>query len=476
MGGFTFTVQGAGSGNLAEVDDDGRISINVPTEADKAGFVKIVDSQGSAIITTENGALTVSQDSLGFIDQVDGSALNTNKWNTAISGMTVTQANGFINLNGGGAVTANAYAILTSNKYFPLYAHLPFKLSFNLKANIQPQANATIEFGLGLVGTNAAPTDGAFFRFNASAQTQAVISNGGSETATTLNGTYTSPDGSTSTVPCPINQTFLYEMVIVEDLVQFLIDDVVVAEVLVPAGLAYPTNAGRLPLFARVYNGGSVPSVAPILSIGQVVAVQEGMSQADSLGEALVSIGQGLKQSPVTPFTQTENWPSGAPTTRTLANATPCETTLGGLIRFTPTMVADTDYPLFGFQVPTGYQACITKVWYTPPMLFSGVSAITTNLVQFAVGLNCSAASLATVDGAGTWAPRHMALGVVNDVLSMTTASLPGALGSTSFSFDPPLICDSGRFVHFIMRALLARTAGASEVHHMSVGFHGYFK
>jgi|SRR5882672_9450851 len=61
---------------------------------------------------TENGFTNVSNDSLIFFEQVDGVAVNTNVWVPTTSGMTIVQSGGFITLNAGLAVAANAYAIL----------------------------------------------------------------------------------------------------------------------------------------------------------------------------------------------------------------------------------------------------------------------------------------------------------------------------------------------------------------------------
>lgn len=452
-------IKGGASGLLANVDD-GNLQVILPQGADTAGDVRMRDSIGNEIITTENGALLTSQAHMLFYDQVDGSAVDLRKWNpSAVSNMTITQTGGFIILNAGAATTANAYAILQSVQYIPFFAELPTRCSFNVMVPVQPQSNVTMELGVGSVGTNAAPTDGAFFRWNPASTFQAVINNGGAETTAVI-------------TPAPSsNACHLLDIVIVEDLVQFYHDDVIVAEIPVPVGQAYPTNSGRLPIFFRVYNGSGVPGQAPKISIGQVCVKQEGMEMGRTWMGTMATMGQSGFQSPVAPFAQTSNFTnSAAPSTSALSNTVPCETTAGGLLRFTPTYVADTDYVLFAYQVPVGYQMRITDIWYTSPRLFSGTGSITSSSLQFAVGVNASAASLATADGAGTWAPRKISLGHSQLAAVPTTLIAPSDAGTNNYHFDPPLCIESGRFFTFILRSLIARTAGASEVQHMSVG------
>jgi hypothetical protein len=236
------------------------------------------------------------------------------------------------------------------------------------------------------------------------------------------------------------------------------------------------TNNNRQPIFLRVYNTAISPSSSPTLRLGQVSIQQRNANLDKPFADKLSGMGRGGYQHPAT-FGQVGNWAnSGVPTTRALANATPCETTLGGLVRFTPTYVADTDYPIFGFQVPAGYQYVCTGVAYQSPRYFSGTAAATGSVLQFGIGINSSAASLATADGAGTWAPRRIPLGLSQLAATPTVVMVPSDPNGNFYEFRAPLVVEGGRYWHFIARALLARTAGASEVFHMAVTPIGYFE
>lgn len=315
-------IQGAASGNLAEVDSSGNQKVVTPTDPTAAGYVRMLDSRGNAVIATEIGGLGVSQETILLVEQVDGSVINTNKWTYNSSGMTIAQASGFVTLNAGSALTANAWAILSSILSVPLYGVVPTVYRFRLKLPIQPQANATIEFGLGTATTTTLPTDGAFFRYGASGAFTAVVNNGGTETA------------SAALTPIANNACGIYEIIIVEDLVQFIIGDEIVAEIDNPAALAFPVNAGHQPVFFRVYNGGSAPSQAPQISFGQVLVTQQVLAQSKLWSEAMTGMGQGAYQSP-TAFTQTANHANSAsPSSATLSNTAAGYTTLGGRFQF----------------------------------------------------------------------------------------------------------------------------------------------
>jgi len=381
------------------------------------------------------------------------------KWNQSVSGMTIVQSGGYITLNAASAVTANAYAILSSIQFIPMYGHLPLRVTFNLRTPVIPQANMTLEFGIGSVATNAVPTDGAFLRFTPAGQFLAVINNGGVETV------------SAALALPSLTEAEIFDLVLVEDQVQFLLGDAIIATVAVPPGQSYPTNSGRLPVFLRVYNASSAPAVAPQLLLGQLVVVQEAVNQQRDWRECLSLLGAGSYQSPVTPFAQTANHAnSTSPVSATLSNTAAGYTTLGGRYQFAAVAGAVTDFALFAYQVPVGYRLVITGIVISCANTGAVGSAITPTLVDWGLGVNSSAVSLATTDGAGTWAPRRIPLGVQSFGLSVTIGALANDIART---FDPPLVIDSGRFFHVIAQIPLG-AATASQILRGNVYINGF--
>lgn len=429
-------VKGGSSNILADVTADKAIKISNPTDPTLAGYVKMLDGSGDPTHTTESGALLTSDERIVFFDPVDGAAVNINLWNQSNSGMTITQANGLITLNATSAVTANAYSIISSIKYMPMYGPLPLRILMTAKVNVIPQANLTIELGLASGATNAAPTDGVFFRWAPNGNFLAVVNNAGTETTSVV-------------TPAPVaTHMVLFEFIIVEDLVIFRMDDVTVATVENPVSIAFPTNAARIPLFVRVYNSASVPSMAPQIAIGGAFVVQQDMGQNKSWGEVLACLGRGFYQSPVTPFAQTANHANSvAPTAVTLSNTTAGYATLGGQFAVNSQAAGAIDGIVFAYQNETGYQRTIKGIQISTAI--TGIAVVTAALLEWTIGVNSSAVSLATVDGVGTWAPRCIPIGIQTFLALAAIGTQPSNI---NVAFDPPLMIDSGRYFHVILR------------------------
>lgn len=435
------------TGNVQDVDSSNRALVKLPQDVSSAGTMRVVTVDGDAIDVTENNYLRVSTANIVLTEQVDGNSVDIRKWNPFnVSGMTIVQASGFITLNAGQAVGAGAYAILQSIKAIPLYGTLPLTVELNVKVLNIPEANATVELGIGAVSGTSAPTDGAFFRWTPGGGFFAVINSGGTETpsANLASSTpYTSVDGGSVVLPpSPIN-IHLYAIEIVEDHVNFSVDDVLIVSVNTPQGQAFPFNAGRQAVFARVYNGGSSPSLFPQLAIGQVVVKQEDLNQQKTWAETIASMGGAGYQSPVTPFAQVSNHTnSTSPSSGTLSNTTPAYTTLGGRFQFAAVAGAATDYALFAYQVPANYQLNIKGIWISCAVI--GAAIVTPTILEWFLAIDASSSSLATVDGTATWAPRRTSLGL------QSFASL-APIGQTASDivrrFDVPQVVNGGRFV-----------------------------
>lgn len=470
---MSISLKSGNSTDLATVDSDKQLLVNLPQDPTKAGTVRVLSADGSAIDVTENNALRVSTGNVVLYDQVDGSAVNTNLWNPIVSGMTITNANGFYNVNAAPATTPGAYAILQTIKSIPLYGTLPLKVEVNAKVTNLPEANCTAELGIGTVSAATAPTDGAFFRWNAAGQFVCVINNGGAETlSAALTGTITDTDGvSTITMPPVTSVIHLFAIEIVEDKVLFFVDDIQVAALTVPSGQAFPFSSGRQTVMARVWNG-TTPSLGATISIGQVVVKQEDLNQNKSWDEILCGIGRGAYQSPVSSFGQTANHAnSTSPASATLSNTSAGYATLGGRFQFAAPAGAATDFALFAFQVLAGYQFFISSI--SIACLNTGaIGGLTGTILDWALGVNSSAVSLATTDGTGTWAPRRIPLGMQAFAISAAVGAQPADI---TRRFDAPLVVDGGRYLHVILQIPVG-LATASQVLRGDIFINGFFE
>lgn len=471
-------IVGGTSGVGADVDANKNLKVVCPAVPAQAGYVKIAaGATNEPLDVTENGYLKASLDSMIFYDQVDGANINTNLWTWVVTGaMAAAQTGGFITLNSGAITTLSTNVILTSVKTIPVYADKPLRTMFNAKVVNLPITNAQAEIGLGAAVAGGTPTDGAFFRWTVANQFVAVINNNGTEiTSANLTGVFTGADGDTVTMPPAANTCYIFEIVVVEDLVQFFVDDILVASLVVATANAYPFNNGRQTVFARVINSGSAPSSAPQLSIGQVEIDQHDLNQNKLWKETLVSLGRGAYQSPLTAFGQTANHAIGAsPTSATLNSAVASYTTLGGRYQLAAVAGAATDFPLFGFQVPVGYQFICTGVQISCANTGAAVGASGT-VLDWSVGVNSSNVNLATADAVGppqTWAPRKIPVGVQG---FPTAAAIGAVANNIQAIFDPPIITDGGRFFHIILQIPVG-LATASEIFRGDVLVTGYFE
>lgn len=450
------------SGNIAEVNANRELKIATSAEAEEAGFTRLASGDGEPLAATEDGHLLVSEDSVIFFDQIDGNAINTNLWDAAgVSGMTIAQASGFITLNNAAAVTANAYAILKSIRSFPLYPEFPTFAALDLKLNVQPQANVTIEFGFGNPSGASAITDGVFYRLSPDGTMKAVTVNNGSETV------------SAALTNVSINVMHDFDISVEVDDAEFEIDDAQETTIENPAGLPYAVGATRLPLFIRIINGSVAPSTAPQVALGRISVVQKILRPNKSWGEVLASMGRGSYQSPVTSFGQTANHAnSTSPTSATLSNTAAGYTTLGGRFQFASPAGAATDFALFAYQVPAGYQLIVRGISIAAIDIGAAV-ATTATVLDWSVGLNSSAVSLATADSPPTtWAPRRVPLGLQGWEVGDGVGEFAETIRQ---SFDPPLIVDGGRYFHIIVQVPVG-TATGSQIIRGDVLVNGYFE
>ena len=82
------------------------------------------------------------------------------------------------------------------------------------------------------------------------------------------------------------------------------------------------------------------------------------------------------------------------------------------------------------------------------------------------MAVNSSALTMATADGTNTWQPRRVPLGVHSFAIAAAVGAKDTDIVRT---FDSPVICDSGRFLHIGFKPL-AGTATATELFQGIVG------
>jgi hypothetical protein len=475
----------------AAVDSDDNLTVNLPydTTADvargggvvAAGFAALVAENDQGTITgsrfmralevSRDYRLRIGQDSLALHEHFASAAINTAIWFQSTTTATITMASTFVNLNGGLSVANGAVARLTSYRFFSLFGSFPIHFQAAIQFAQQPQANNVSEWGLFLAVGTAAPTEGVFFRLNATGEFRCVINTNGTEVQSgTLN--FATLVGTNTT------RTFL--IYIAADVVDFWIDNILVASIPLPAAAPAITVSPSLPVAFRVLNSG-VAAAAQVMRVG-AVSVRNGdigsnKPWAHLMALAGLSAYQGQTGGTMgTSALLTNSLAPGAGAVMTNTTAA-LGSGLGGQFAALPTLAANTDGILCSFQNPAG-----TTVLPGRNLVITGVriqGAVTTVLVgnatpviyAYSLAFGHTAVSLATAEAAGTKAPRRVALGYE----SYAAAAAVGSLGQgVAMSFAAPVVVNPGEFI-----AIAAKNVGVvttTGVITFLVTFDGYYE
>jgi len=463
---FPLVIKDGTAADEANVNSDGELTVGLNKTISKAGYVFLAGNgpTGGKAITTFGpmGRLSTGVQTLELFDPIDGATVNSNIWNQpAPTTFTIVQSatTGFMVLNAGASVAINAQCQINSIKRIQLINTFVPTARILFKTPNTPQANATIELGFGAASGTSAPTDGAFFRWSSASEFRCV---------TVFNSVETSSAALTAPT---INVVHTSHIIFRGTKVEFYIDEVLVADVTNASGNPNPTSSSRVPLFARIYNGATSPVIPPELHLAAISLWRNDLNTNKLWPTQMSTIGRGSYQSP-TLYTQSANHAnSTSPASATLSNTAAGYTTLGGRYQFAAPATAATDFALFGFQVPTGYQLIITGIKISATNTGAAV-ATTATILDWALGINSSAVSLATTDTATTWAPRRIPLGmqgfIVGNAIGVTANDI-------TIKFDTPLVVDSDRFFHVIVQVPLG-TATALQVIRGDVTINGYFE
>ena len=413
--------------------------------------------------------IRVGVDSVLFADTFSHAQVNSSKYKVANTTATNTLSGGRWVLNNGNSVTSGQGTQIQTWASFKLL--LSYSLYFDISAQLAvvPQTNNVVEMGLGIASGVAAPTDGIFFRYNASGTLQGVINNNGSETAVTLS-TFT-PAGAT------MNH---YLIAIHNDCVEFWIDDELHGAINTPGSIGSPCLSMSLPILLRTYNSGTV-TTAQRLEVSSI-SVTSGDQNLNRLWPTIMGVMglSAINQPDGVSAGQTANCVnSSAPTSATLSNTAAGYTTLGGQFQFAAVAGAETDYALFAYQVPAGTSSVpgrnlIVRGIRIETFNMGAAVATTNHLLQWGVGVGSSAVSLATADSAtgGTRAPRRVAIGVQGFAIG---AVIGATAAPVDVNLDAPLVVEAGCYFHVILKMPVA-TATASQIIRGTVLVNGYFE
>lgn len=474
-------IVGTVTGNGAEVDSTNNLRVATPQTVGQAGFVILAGQQAAPgdpsgtlfepLRMSTQGRLTVGQPTILLNEGFNNTAINSAIFTAPVTTMTVTVTGGALTLNASAITTINTNARVSTYASFPLLTDMATYCIMQVMLTQAPQLNNTVEFGFGIATGSTAPTDGVFFRYDATGTLKGVLNNNGTELYT-----------SGMTVPSA-SLMHKYKIIVENDRVLFYIDGACTGIInIVSNAIPYPTYALSQPWFARVYNGAVAPTLAQVLKIGSVwIAWQDSATLGkDNATVAAIqgrmsSQGQtGHTMGTTALYSNSLAAGAGAAMTNTTAAL---GSGLGGQFSAQPTLAAGTDGIVCSYQNPLATSAIPGKTLYIKGVRIQGMvtTALTGGPVQYFYSLayGATAVSLATAEAATTKAPRRVAIGME----TYAAAAAVGTVGSVNgqyMQFLAPIAVNPGEFIQVVAKNVgTVTTAGVIT---FLVTFDGYFE
>lgn len=473
-------IQSGSSGDLATVTN-GRLSVATANNdsPSQVGSIRLLSENDPGTIigtpnlkapeTSNDFRLRVGIDALWDVEQFNYAAQNTSKHNVASTTMTLVYSGQYLTTNGANVTTVTTGVRFRTYRSFPMFGAGMLYLDMQAGVTAAIPTNTTIDFGFFTdSGANPfTPTDGAYFRINATG-VLGVVNYAGVEQTVALTG-----------FTPGINFTYRWTITLSHNHVLFWIDDVLYGEILKPDTIPQMTSASFLPLSIRHAIVGGAASSAIQFRVGSY-AVTVGDLNVQRLW-ATTMAGMGLNSiqgaSGMTQG-QTSNYVnSAAPAAGVGTNTTAGNTTLGGQWQFAAVAGAETDLAAFAYLVPAqtatvpGRSLIVRGIWIDGYNT-GAANGATATVLQWAAGFGTTAVSLATAEAAGTRAPRRLPLGVQ----TLAAAAPIGAkLERIGVNLDAPIAVEPGTYLHIILKIPIG-LATASQVIRGIVGINAYWE
>lgn len=456
---------GAGS-NLATVNSNNEILVALAALISGAGYVVATGENHDglagiskirrAIRVSTDGRLRSGIDSLLWSYTFNHTVKDSGKFRFVDTTATSAMSGGYLSMNSGSSVTSGQGTLCQTFQTFPLFGSSSLEAGFRVRWTQAPQTNNVCELGFAFATGVATPTDGAYFKLGSDGNLYGVKNFNGTEVTTNLNITVAQ------------NRVYYLRLVCDQDRLEFYIDGVCRGEIDAPVDAPTVTMAREFPLHMRIFNSSTV-TTAQKMDVAEQVVILRDLSNPRSAELTSAYLNNNSVAVPDSSAAgQSQNYAnSAAPTSATLSNTAAGYTTLGGQWQFAAVAGAETDYALFGYQVPAaavaaGNRKCI--IWGVRIETFNMGAAVATtpHLLQWAIGVGSTAVSLATADSAttGARAPRRQLLGVQ----SLPVGAAVGASATPiDVQFKAPLVAEAGTWVHIILKMPVA-SATVSQI------------
>ena len=464
-------IEGGISANLAEVDANSRMKVNLAASDDAAqvGAVRFYsdnDPVSDFIVSPETDAdyrLRIAQESVYDWETFNYTAQNTGKYIYRNSTMTNTWSTAGLTTNSANTLLPGG-TLFQSYAYFPLIGASQLYGEFEGSVNAATTTNMVIDFGFFLAASTTpfAPTDGILFRLTA-AGWQGVINFNGTETTAAL------VSDAVAFVHV-INRKYQFQIVANEQEVRFWIDGTLYATISTPVGQGQPCMAGSLPLALRHANTSTAGAAISFVLNDYAVSIG-GPSMAERpsvIGQKALGSYQGLSggtMGSLASYANNVNPTAAAPSNTAVTANLPVG--LGGQGAVIAAVAAVTDGIWGSYLIPAGTVSVQGRRLVLRGVCIDAVNtgaavATTATTVQFSLAFGHTGVSLATLEAATTKAARRVALGYMTWPVGAAIGAQPQS-GPLDVDFgDAPIYVNPGEYVQLVGKFLVG-TATASQ-------------
>lgn len=487
-----FRIEGD-TGIVAEVNARKEVTVNLPTDlAEQAGYAIIMCESDPGTKTgekyvkspeaSEDYRLRVGVDTLLFNDTVNYANQNSANYVYRTSTLAVAWGGGYMSFNSG-TVTSAGSASVTTWRTFNLLGSSPLYVETSVALTGVPPSNFTFQFGTYIPSTSApyGDTDGVGFIITSDGVHGFYNNNGvPNQTGVLLAAGVITP-----------NKNYSYVVTISDESIEYWIDNVLYAEIAVPAGNAQPFLSGAVPWSARIYHS-TTAGAAIQAKVGTIQISQADLNTGRSWAHQLCGMGQSAYQlqngqSMTTATVSTASYANITnPTNGSLINTAALVAGLGGQFSFSAVAgSASNEGIVTSFLNPAGTTAITARVLYITGVKIScintgaAVAGTPTSLAwSIAFGHNGTAGTLASAETAGstpwTKAPRRIPLGIQSWVVGALVGASPTP-GDLYMKFDAPIVVNPGEYVQTVAKFLLGTATSGQQIWGHAT-FDGYFE
>jgi hypothetical protein len=417
------------------------------------------------------GRLRIGLDMLLFNEQFPGTAIDSTRWVTNATTMTLAVDNQIVNMNSGSNQAAGASIVISTRRAFPMWGGFTLWADINLQFSQVPVRGNVCEFGFFAATGTAKPTYGCFFRLGSDGRLRGVVVRDGAERET-------DPVDFASEVGFLTTRNYIIG--VNRSNVTFWVDDVLVGSIELASQFSAICIENSLPFSVREYNQTATLNVQQ-MRVGAINITAGDYHGTKAHDHIMAGMGSGAyqNQSPTAPGSTSNltNSTGGAlPAAAVPTNTTAAlGTGLGGWFFENETLAANIDGIISSYQVPVSAALSSNKTLYITGVLIESfcISSFTGGgyTAFWTICFGHTSVSLATAGSATSRAARRQFVGMMRVPSGVASTT---KIGSVYAKFNTPIIVEPGEFIQTVKRKAGTAPSGGTTMH--GIAFDGYFE